>query len=91
MDQPPAGLRMWVAPLFLVPLGIIALRASALVPQSSFAMWVGLEFTILASAALAVGLSVWRFHQRSAGLKVLAVATILVGAVLGPLEAFWFL
>ncbi len=91
MAQSQAGLRMWLAPLFLIPLGIIALRASALVPQSSFAMWAVLQLTILVSAALAVGLSVWRLRQRSAGLKVLAVATIIVGALLGPLEAFWFL
>jgi uncharacterized membrane protein YfhO len=82
---------MLAAPLCLIPLGIIALRAASLVPQSSFAMWVGLELVILVSAALAIGLSLWRFRERSASLKVLAIATIAVAGVLGPLEAFWFL
>ena len=91
MDQARARFRMWVAAVFLIPLGIIALRAAAFVPQSSFAMWVALELTILVSAGLAIGMSIWRFRQRSPGLKVLAVATIVAGAVLGPLEAFWFL
>ena len=40
---------------------------------------------------LAIGLSLWGFWEQSAGLKVLAVVTIVVAGVLGALEAFWFL
>jgi hypothetical protein len=91
MDRPQAGWWILIAPLCLVPLGVIALRARSLVPQSSFARWVGLELVILVSAGLAIGLSLWRFHERSTGLKFLAVVTIVVGAALGLLMAFSFL
>ena len=82
--------------LCLIPLGIIALPPTIsplwpLIPQSSFGMWVGLELIILLSAGLAIGLSVWRFWEQSAGLKVLAVVTMVFAGVLGALEAFWFL
>ena len=96
MDRPEAGVRMLAALLCLIPLGIIALAATIsplppLVPPSSFGMLVCVELVILLSAGPAIGLSIWRFWEQSAGLKVLAVVTIVVAGVLGALEAFWFL
>lgn len=96
MDRPEPGFLAVAALLCLIPLGIIALAATIsplppLVPPSSSGMWVCLELVILLSAGLAIGLSLWRFWEQSAGLKVLGVVTIVVAGVLGALEAFWFL
>ena len=96
MNPPEPRFLALAALLCLIPLGIIALAARIsplprLVPPSSAGMWVCLELVILLSAGFAIGLSLWRFWEQSAGLKVLGVVTIVVAGVLGALEAFWFL
>jgi Na+-transporting NADH:ubiquinone oxidoreductase subunit NqrB len=82
-----AVIASWVC---LVPLAVI-LRASALVPQRSAAMWLLLEATIAGSALLAATFSVIGFRNRPWTLKVLGVTTFVVAVAVGLLEAFWFL
>jgi hypothetical protein len=91
MAESMSPLRAWVGTLFLLPLAIVAVKAKAFVPQSSFHAWVVLELTILASAALAIGFSLFGIRRRSGALKLAAIGTAIVALLLGPLEAFWFL
>jgi hypothetical protein len=91
MLESMSPLRAWAGTLFLLPLAVVAVRAKAFVPQSSFHAWVVLELTILGSAALAIGFSLFGFRRRSGGPKLVAIGTVIVALLLGPLEAFWFL